>query len=152
MEFAIKRKLSNQEFTTEVAFDKYGTDEITAEEEKEIIEDFGPVIVSVGGTFEGYATASDNSVTVVAPSHEHAANITFTKNASQATLKEGVVISFSCNATKEKQVDSLTALQVAEAKCKVFEMVMKDRITKTLKAFKEQKTTFETEKINNFSA
>lgn len=161
MKFITNRELKDKVFKTSIIRVAV-IDDACASEEAIYENDFGPVIIEIGGKFEAYvskenedseeltfeAITSDSSQDVKAK-----ANFKFSINTSKVALKDKVVITYSCDAKIEGprkfEEIAVSALMSAEQKCKIFETVIKDRIKLAVEAWKEQNTTFEIEEIDD---
>ena len=135
MVFETVRNLKNYVFSTSLVR-KVIQDDETAEIEKGLEDDFGPVVVDAGGMFEGYVTKAEAkdkpTVSLTGPEAEGTIKIKFAlENKNLISLDQKAIIKYSCNAENEtskkvKEGVELTPLEVAEVKCKIFEAVMKE--------------------------
>ena len=163
-----ERSLKNNIYFTKTSFVNYGKkdesgaiDTNVAAEEAKIIDDFGAPKVSIGGLFLGTAKVTDGKVEVVKtfeteekfktePDAEGVVKIDFVLTANEINLDNtfNAALSINANSSKEilddKNTVLLTAEQVAEAKCKIFEKVIQDRAEKKILEYKEKLTDFET--------
>ena len=157
MKFTINRKLSENVFSTKITFKEYGDDSLSAQDEQNLIEDFGPAILEVGGEYKGNFKLQEKELAKVEEKGEDSDEISFVMNNEKYQLKEGFSIDFSVDALKNipKEIDKFkqlkTPYQIAEAKCILFEEEIKSRVIKILKKFKDNKTSFES-KEQEFTA
>ena len=137
--------------------DEFGViDESIAAEEAKIIDDFGAPKVSIGGSFSGTVKKVTDEkgkvkVEVVEDSEPEAVKIDFVLAMNEVNLDNTFSAALSINANSTKEIlDSntntvlLTAEQVAEAKCKIFEKIIQDRAENKIKEYKAKLTDFET--------
>ena len=157
-----ERSLKNNVYFTKTSFVSYGRkddiDKKNAAEEAKIIDDFGAPKLSVGGSFSGTVKVTDGKVEVVKIEtegeievEEGAVKIDFVLAMNEVNLDNtfSAALSINANSTKEIRDNNtntvlLTAEQVAEAKCKIFEKVIQDRAEKKIKEYKAKLTDFET--------
>ena len=166
-----ERSLKNNVYSTKTSFVNYGKkdesgaiDTNIAAEEAKIIDDFGAPKVSIGGSFLGAVKVTDKEVKdkkvkvveVVKTTYETkqelenepdeagVVKIDFVLTVNEINLDETFATSLSINADSTKEIGGLTAEQVAEAKCKIFEKVIQDRAEKKILEYKEKLTDFET--------
>ena len=156
-----ERSLKNNVYFTKTSFVNYGRKDVSgvidkniAAEEAKIIDDFGAPKVSIGGLFLGTAKVTDGKVEVVKTfetKEEFEAEtvevgvvkIDFVLTVNEVNLDETFATSLSINAGSTKEIEGLTAEQVAEAKCLIFEKVIQDRAEKKILEYKEKLTDFE---------
>lgn len=168
-----ERSLKNNVYFTKTSFVNYGRKDVSgvidtniAAEEAKIIDDFGAPKVSVGGLFLGTVkkvtdengkvevevvktTFKTKQELVDEPDEEGVVKIDFVLTANEINLDETFATSLSINANSTKEIlDNdkkvlLTAEQVAEAKCKIFEKVIQDRAENKILEYKEKLTDFE---------
>ena len=156
-----ERSLKNNVYFTKTFFVKYGTSDAidgnSAAEEARIIDDFGAPKVSVGGSFSGIVKVTDDGKVEVVekeePTEADEVKIEFVLAMNEVNLDNtfSAALSINANSTKAIRDDKdnnkvlLTAEQVAEAKCKIFEKVIKDRAEKKILEYKKKSTDFENE-------
>lgn len=163
MKFDVTRKLSDKVFTSVVKYNSYGVvdstqvDEdnevinmlMTADEEKSIFEDFGYAVIEVGGEYKGFVkietVEEKDKITLVEETEEGAIPITYVRNIEKHILDETFEVTYSSNANKLEDTESLTALQLSEAKCLIFEKSIQDKIQTAIKDVKDAYTAFEKE-------
>ena len=156
-----ERSLKNNVYFTKTSFVSYGRkddiDKENAAEEAKIIDDFGAPKVSVGGSFSGTVKVTDGKVEVVKIETEgeieagtDEVKIEFVLAMNEVNLDNtfSVALSINANSTKAILGDDgtvlLTAEQVAEAKCKIFEKVIQTRAENKINEYKAKLTDFET--------
>lgn len=155
-----ERTLQNKLFGTKISFVAFGKRDDTgaivkevAQEEEQIIDDFGAPILQVGGQFGGVVKIVDKKVTLVKIEDALAdyvlqdgeSKIEFVLNNVTVALDDKFTTSYVADANKETATDKLTQEQIAEAKCLIFEKAIQDRSQELIIAYKEKLTAFETE-------
>ena len=153
MKFQKVRVLKDNMFTTRINRVEDDSQDCVLEE-RVLENDFGPVVVEVGGKFEAIITKDDDKlkftpITSVNAEQANRANFKFAIPTSKTPILMGTKIEFSCDAKEEStrvyEDIALTPLKAAEIKCKVFEAVMLDRIESSINDWKANKTDFESE-------
>ena len=168
-----ERSLKNNVYSTKTSFVNYGRKDVSgaidtniAAEEAKIIDDFGAPKVSIGGLFLGTVkkvtdengkvevevakTSFETKKELEDDKEEGVVKIDFVLTANEINLDNtfNAALSINANSTKEilddKNTVLLTAEQVAEAKCKIFEKVIQERAEKKILEYKEKLTDFET--------
>ena len=168
-----ERSLKNNVYSTKTSFVNYGRKDVSgtidkniAAEEAKIIDDFGAPKVSVGGLFLGTVKVTTDEkgkekVEVVKTTFETkqeldnddeagVVKIDFVLAMNEVNLDNtfSVALSINANSTKAILGDDgtvlLTAEQVAEAKCKIFEKVIQTRAENKINEYKAKLTDFET--------
>ena len=166
-----ERSLKNNVYSTKTSFVDYGKKDVSgaidksiAAEEAKIIDDFGAPKLSVGGWFFATVSAANNEVTIekifdkkedydLEVPGNGIAKVDFVLAMNEVNLDNtfSAALSINANSTKAIRDDKdnnkvlLTAEQVAEAKCKIFEKVIKDRAEKKILEYKKKSTDFENE-------
>lgn len=147
----VKRKLENNVFST--TLERVTRDgDANCQIEAKLENDFGPVVVKTGGVFSANVTGTKENITVTPVEDGSEANFKFCVDLGEVPLVKGAQISFSCKAAEQSAMKiseeiTLSPLQVAEQRCRVFEALIKSRIKKTVEAWKEQQTDFEDEVV-----
>ena len=162
-----ERSLKNNVYFTKTSFVNYGKkdesgviDTNIAAEEAKIIDDFGAPKVSIGGLFLGTVkkvtdengkvevevakTSFETKKELEDDKEEGVVKIDFVLTANEINLDNTFNAALSINANSTKEIEGLTAEQVAEAKCKIFEKVIQDRAENKILEYKEKLTDFET--------
>ena len=156
-----ERSLKNNVYSTKTSFVDYGKKDVSgaidksiAAEEAKIIDDFGAPKLSVGGLFLATVSAANNKVTIekifdkkeeydLEVQGNGIAKVDFVLAMNEVNLDNTFSVALSINANSTKGIEGLTAEQVAEAKCKIFEQVIQDRAEKKILEYKEKLTDFE---------
>ena len=155
MKFEKLRKLENNVFTSKIVRVEDENQDCVLED-KVLENDFGPVCVEAGGKFEAIVTKDSHSgklkfeaLTSKNSGKADQVNLAFAKTKNKVSLLMGTALEHSCNAKEETSREFegvvLTAKQVAEMQCKIFEEVILDRIEVAIEEWKANKTDFETE-------
>ena len=162
-----ERSLKNNVYSTKTSFVDYGKKDVSgaidksiAAEEAKIIDDFGAPKLSVGGWFFATVSAANNEVTIekifdkkedydLEVPGNGIAKVDFVLAMNEVNLDNTFSAALSINANSTKEIlDNgtvlLTAEQVAEAKCKIFEKIIQDRAENKIKEYKAKLTDFET--------
>ena len=164
-----ERSLKNNVYSTKTSFVNYGKKDVSgvidkkiAAEEAEIIDNFGAPKVSIGGLFLGTVKVTDEDgdgkekvevVKTTFKTKQELADddeagvfkIDFVLAANEINLDNTFNAALSINANSTKGIEGLTAEQVAEAKCKIFEKVIQDRAENKILEYKKKLTDFENE-------
>ena len=149
-----ERSLKNNVYSTKISFVSYGSkdkssgaiDKTIAAQEAKIIDDFGAPKVSVGGSFLGTVKVTDDGKVEVVNEEkpEEGVVIKFVLPVNEINLDNTFATSLSIDAGSTKEIEVLTAEQVAEAKCKIFEETIQNRAGKKILEYKKKLTNFET--------
>lgn len=150
MKIDIKRKLENKVFTT--TFKRIVEhDDPEKDREKELENDFGPVKLFTGGVVSGKVSLVDGKVSIAEENDQTALDIKFNAKGITLSLTDGAEFSYSCDAknetAKSNETHSLTELQVAEAKCKIYEAFIRANVKKVVSEWRKQVTAFEVEEV-----
>lgn len=145
MKFKITRQIKNKLFSTQIAFVEFGGAELTAEEEKELIENFNaPFIDTSKLTFSGKYGITEGKV---AKDDSTGEDVSFILPAARYTIDEGFVAQYSidCKHIKDDEVGTVLSdkEKVAEAKCCLFEATVEEAIKKEFDKLKKKRTGFE---------
>ena len=165
MIFKKERNLQNKVFSTKISFVNYGAKDsagnlykAVAEQEEKLIDDFGAPTVKVGGQFIGHVKLEADKLTVKTFANASEAEavgdaecITYVLADADIALDKTFQVEYSVTSKKEKATEKLTAEQVAEAKCLIFEDVIQKRAEAVITEFKKKTTSFETELEDNNS-
>lgn len=152
MKFDKLRGLKNNVFSTTIV--RVEDDDQDCKVKEALLEDdFGYVEVQVGGRFEGQISKANGSelFTIVKEGDKVKSSdvLAFALPSSKVKLTMGTEISFTCDANKEVSRvfndKTVPALKIAEAKCRIFEQVIEERIGEAIAAWKKQGTEFEQE-------
>ena len=158
MKFETVRTLKNKVFATKLVRVEVQGDHC-APLEKQLEDDFGPVIIETGNKFEALVYEDPTTGEVdfkidegdIPPAVTDKYPLKFAVDPQKQELKMNIEIKFECDAVKEspKKFDTMTLepLKVAELKCKIFEETIKARITEGVEEWKKQQTTFESQVI-----
>lgn len=155
MKIETTRKLENKIFET-VLKRVIKEDDINAEKEKKLENDFGPVTINATGLFCAKFTGTQDNISMAPVYDNSESNFKFSiASSNPIALEDNTEIPFSCDANKQTAVVvnetiTLSPLQVAEYKCRLFEAVIKNRIQKAVEEWKKQQTNFEDEVIPEF--
>lgn len=156
MLFKTTRALKDKVFSTNISFvdfgerDSLGTIDNEARlKEQHLIDDFGAPKLALGKEFAGYVKIVDGKVVLAdAISGALETRIKYVLADKEVEVTAGFVASIAIDAKKEQPVlDKLTAEQVAEAKCLVFEKVITERLQEAIATLQEHHTTFEEEEL-----
>ena len=159
MNFETKHEVHSNVFSTKVYFTEFGTnDGMTAKQEEALFEDFGYPEINLGHlTFEGFFKV-DGDKRVIATTKDAADGdkVSFIMNTAHLTVGPDFVASYTCSAEDipESQVGTVALTSkklVAEAKCLLFDEVVKKAIVEKVTAVKEEKTRFETQEVESLN-
>lgn len=151
MNFKIEKSLDNQVFTAAVKFDSFGATNVTAEEEKALVADFGAPKIDVGGEYVGLykvvegrpeADVTGDSVKVIV-------------NSKKVDVTEGFVATISIDARKiaetEKGLSISTSQLVAEAKCVLFVEQIQVKLAAAIADLRAKQTAYESGSPESFT-
>lgn len=141
MLFKRDRELSNKVFHTKTNFKAYGGT-ISKEEEKELFENMGYPQIDMGGKYSAKFKVEDGDL-VIAEAPEQGTEVSIVLNSNPTTVNGHFSMDFSADAKEEEGLGSLTPVQVAEAKCILFEKELDEKLTDAIKNMVEKKTDFE---------
>lgn len=159
MLFKKSRSLKDKVFGTKIEFvdfgerDALGQIDVEAKaKEQDLIDNFGAPQVSVGKEFVGHVKLVDGKVTLVEQTDADAICITYILSEKILDVTTGFTASIGVDAKKETAIEAkLTAEQVAEAKCLVFEEVVAKRLLATIDSLKAKFTAFESEALEEIA-
>lgn len=160
MLFKKTRTLKDKVFTTKVEFVDFGErdglgaiDSVAKEKEQDLIDNFGAPKISVGKEFIGHAKVQDGKVVLCEYTDGSAETcISFVLSEKQLDVTTGFLAGIAVDANKEKAVESkLTAEQVAEAKCLIFEKEIEKRLLAAINSLKAKFTAFESEVLDEIA-
>lgn len=157
MNFETKHEVHSNVFSTKVYFTEFGTnDGMTAKQEESLFEDFGYPEINLGHlTFEGFFNIDGDKRVVSVEDTDHGDKVSFIMNTSHLTIGPDFVASYTCSAEDVPESQVGTALNtkklVAEAKCLLFDEVVKKAITEKVKTVKDEKTRFETQEVESLN-
>lgn len=145
MKFEIKRNVAKGVFSTEIKFSGYGTGQLTPEQEKEIVEDFGVTLAYKDITFEGNYQLSGNDII-----QGGAQAVTISLNNLEFDVDDTFEVSYSVTAASIQSSEMGNTLDkpelVAQAKCVLFEDKVQAQLKTLLDAARAKKTLFEKDK------
>lgn len=154
MLFKKERSLSDKVFATKVVFVDFGERDsvgaickVEKELEAQLIEDFGAPEVELGGEYKAFAKLEGGKV-VLCEESGGGEEVTLVLSSCKAAIKQGFVAPFAVDAKKIVAENTLTAEQIAEAKCLAFEEEVVKRLTAAITELKAKLTTFETETLD----
>lgn len=160
MLFKKTRTLKEKVFGTKIEFVDFGErdavgaiDPVAKANEEDLIDNFGAPEVSIGKEFVGHVKMDGGKVILTAESDPDCTCITYVLSEKKLPVTTGFVVSFALDAKKESDLKdttgavTLTAEQVAEAKCLVFEEVIEARLVETIEGLKAKFTAFESEEL-----
>ena len=155
MLFKKERSLSDKVFGTKVVFVDFGERDsvgaickVEKELEAQLIEDFGAPEVELGGEYKAYAKLESGKVVLCNDSDPAKEEVTLVLSSSKMAVKPGFVAPFVVDAKKIVAENTLTAEQIAEAKCLAFETEVIKRLEAAITELKAKLTTFETEVLD----
>ena len=153
MNFQVNRKLENKVFTTEVKFQSYGATDLTPEDEKTLINDFGAPTINVGATYTGKFIVEGGKLKEDEVDGEE---VKFVINSNKVEVKEGFVVAYTIDSKKipatEPGAEYLKTTQlVAEARCLVFEAAIKQKLEEAIAELRAKETTFEKDAPKEFT-
>jgi len=160
MLFKKTRNLKDKIFSTTIDFVDFGErDDLgeikqdSKEKEQDLVDNFGAPKISVGKEFTGHAQVEDGKVKLVAYTNGLKETcISFILSDKELDVTTGFSAGISVDAKKEKAVEGkLTAEQVAEAKCLIFEEEIKKRLTAAIEGLKAKYTAFELEELEEIA-
>ena len=158
MNFDTKHEVHKNVFSTKIFFTEFGSSDMTAKQEEALFEDFGYPEINLGNlVFEGYYKV-DGDKRVVATTEDAADGdkVSFIMNTAHIEVGPNFSASYSCDAddVPASQIGAkmlTTKKLVAEAKCLLFDDVVKKAISETVAAVKKEKTRFETEEVESLN-
>lgn len=144
MNLTITRGIENNKFTTLVAFKEYGGVGMTAEDEMALLQNY-PIVLTYGDI-----TFSDK-FNVVAGNVEQDSSlgetVTLILSERKTPVTEAFQVKYEVNANQilDSEIGTLLTTKelVAQAKCILFEMKIKDRISALLAIAKTKNSSFE---------
>lgn len=157
MNFETKHEVHSNVFSTKVYFTEFGTnDGMTAKQEEALFEDFGYPEINLGHlTFEGFFNVDGDKRVVPVETADDGDKVAFIMNTAHLTIGPNFVASYTCSADDVPESQVGTALStkklVAEAKCLLFDKVVKEAIVEKVKAVKDEKTRFETQEVESLN-
>lgn len=146
MNFSVTRMLENKIFTTTVKFASYGGFGLTAEEEEALLADFGAPEIDLGAiNFTGkLSVGADRRVVMDDSGGEE---VSFILNSKKVALNKDFSASYVVDSKKINDTELGSTLKtkelVAEAKCVLFENMLKDAQASAMDILKKKQTTFE---------
>lgn len=156
MNFETKHEVHNGVFSTTITFTEFGSDSMDAEHEEALFEDFGYPEINLGTLeFKGFFKKASDLRIVPATDSTDGEEVKFIMNTKHLTVGPGFVATYSCDAADvpSTELDGKTILDtkklIAEAKCILFDTVVKKAIVDTVTAIKEEKTRFETAEVES---
>lgn len=160
MNFKINRKTTDKVFYTAISFGSYGDNEMSEQEEKDIIDDLGSPTLNLGAlTYKGKLKVNDDTRVVLAEdSDSDADEVVMIVNSKQLVLGEGFKAEYQVDSKKLLKTDYAektllnTPELLAEARCVLFESVVSKAITAKLQELKAKRTRFETVEIPDLTA
>lgn len=154
MNFETSHEVHNGVFSTKISFTEFGSDTMDAEHEEALFEDFGYPEVNLGTlNFKGFFKKSDDLRIVPATDSSDGEEVSFIMNTKHLQVGPGFQAIYSCDSADvpASEIDGKTILDtkklIAEAKCILFDTVVKKAITDVITAVKEEKTRFETAEV-----
>lgn len=160
MLFKKTRQLKDKVFSTKIEFVDFGErdglgaiDQTAKAKEQDLIDNFGAPKISAGKEFKGHAKVEDGKVVLCEYTDGIAETcISFILSDKELDVTTGFVAAIAVDAKKEKEVPSkLTAEQVAEAKCLIFETEIEKRLTTAIDGLKAKYTAFELEELEEIA-
>lgn len=160
MLFKKTRNLKDKIFSTTIDFVDFGErdglgaiNQVSKEKEQDLVDNFGAPKISIGKEFTGHAKVEDGKVKLVEYTDGVSeACITFVISDKEVEVTTGFSAGISVDAKKEKAIESkLTAEQVAEAKCLIFEKEIEARLTAAIDGLKSKFTAFELEELEEIA-
>lgn len=156
MLFKTTRVLKDKVFSTSISFVDFGErdslgaiDNESRIKEQSLVDDFGAPKITLGKEFIGHVKVVDGKVQLADYTDGIAETcISFILANKETEVTTGFAASIAIDAKKEQAVlGKLTAEQVAEAKCLVFEQAITERLKAAIATLKENFTTFEEEEL-----
>ena len=150
MNFETKHEVHNGVFSTKIDFTAYGTEEMDALHEEALFEDLGLPVFNLGElNYTGkFSVDADKRIVADEISGEEVKLIV---NSKLLTVGPGFSVSYSADAADVPNSEVGTILNskklVAEAKCVLFDNVVKAKIKEIIEAAKAEKTRFETAEV-----
>lgn len=160
MLFKKTRNLKDKIFSTTINFVDFGErdglgaiDQTSKEKEQDLVDNFGAPKISVGKEFTGHALVEEGKVKLVEYTDGLKETcITFVLSDKELDVTTGFAAGIAVDAKKEKAVEGkLTAEQVAEAKCLIFEKEIEARLTAAIDGLKAKYTAFELEELEEIA-
>lgn len=158
MNFETKHEVHNNVFSTNIFFTEFGAADMTAKQEEALFEDFGYPEINLGTlVFNGYFKVDgDKRVVATTKVADDGDEVSFIMNTAHSAIGPEFSVSYSCDADEvpASQVGTkalTTKKLVAEAKCLLFDSVVKKAISDQVAAVKKEKTRFETEEVESLN-
>lgn len=157
MNFKTEKDITNNIFSTTITFTSFGTQDMIAEDEITLIQDFGSPSIDIGGSFTGKLKYDATTKKVIIDELE-GEDITFILNSRKMPIDEKFVATYSKNAklidtTKISTTGTLTnARLVAEAECLLFKTEIQKRLVEAMTEFRLASSSFEAFSPESFEA
>lgn len=147
MNFKVDRSIENNVFKVNIIFDSFGSDDLTMENEEELLKKYGTPLIDVGGKpLEAKLTYTEDKGVKVTD-EESAEKLTMVLNSKKIKVDETFVATYAIDANsirKEDLTDTFDSkLKLAEAKCVLFEHTIRNRINTAMESIKSRVSNFE---------
>ena len=147
MNFKIERDILDNKFTTQIVFDSYGSVDITPEKEQTLLENYPTKLTYSDINFtDKYEVDSDNNVVRNEVDGEE---VTIALTNKDIPLGEEFVAKYEVSTSSIKDIEVGTLLNtkelVCEAKCKLFEEKIVEKLTELINEVKSKDNDFEDE-------
>lgn len=158
MKLHFNRDIEQNIYSTILVFDKYGNDASVSEgDEQKLINDFGPLLIDVGGLYSGfYKLDGDGKIVESDETDADAQKISFSKSKEIKEVNPAIQLELYVNASSfpETEIKDYTKISnlniIAECKVRLFEKIVKSKIDEALNTIRAKATNFVDESPINF--
>ena len=143
MKFTVERKIENNVFSVSIAHKEYGTDVLSADEEKAILDSFNPTLAYKDITFSGNYDVVGGNVTA---GGGNTVKLSLNNRVVNIDSTFAAVYRIDANSILDSQFAGLGNINTkelyAQAQCKLFEDKIIERLDTILKATRSMKNDF----------
>lgn len=146
MKFTTTRSVNNNVFSVTIAYKEYGTESLTADDERKILESFPVELIYKDVTFSGNYQVSGGDVVANGSGDSISLSLNNIKTTVNNTFTVGYRI--DANSISASELSGKTHLNkselLAQGYCKLFEDKVKEKLKIILEAARNKKNNFTT--------